>query len=191
MRNLELTQQLRQVERREKEVNKTLENTKSAMEAVIDQVDMLKRRHEILFKKREKKEAQNLWLINQKAAKFGEDLLLLKQVIEDTEEAVTELTQKICELEEKIRACEDEAGEMKSHLQMQQREKDQLQFEMSKIEKEKNSLESTLKEKRRHYQEEIQRLIAENKRQEVGHTATRKAHIVASMLCCVWSAGHD
>jgi len=163
----EISQQLAHLQKKEKEVNQSLEDTKSSLGTVKDQIDGLKLQQQSLIKKREKKQSRKIWLLKQKALKSGEDLFQVEQLIEEIEESVTELSEKIDELEEKMKALEKETEQTKTQLLKQKREKDELQQKLAELEKQKDSLETTLEEDRGRFQTKLESMMSELRLQEV------------------------
>ena len=136
------------------------------------QINELKSEQDILIKKRENKRSSMRWLQRQKTSKFEEELAQIDQMIKDLEETVSELSTQIDELEEMINAKNKQVQQISTQLIQKEKEREQLKTEMDKILKEKTDIESELKEERRLFEREMQRMMYELKSSEVGKNAT-------------------
>ena len=159
--------QLDELKKEETKVIESLEQTKSSLGSAKVKIDELKCEQQTLIEKREKKQSSKTWLIWQKSNTFGEDLIMLNQVIKDTEEAVDELSQKIDELEEAIMTHNKQAEQFKSEQLLREKERKELKIKIDEIQKDKEDLDSQLKEDRRKFENEMQRMLIELKLSEV------------------------
>lgn len=169
-RNSDLNDKLGGLKEEEKRVNKTLQDVKLSLTSVQIPINELKNMQNILIKKRENKQSSMRWLLRQKSSKFGEELAQINQIINDIEETISELSTQIDGLEEKISAQNKQVKQMSAQLILKEKEKEQLKTEMDKILKEKTDFESELKEDRRLFESEMQRMMYELvSRHEVGN----------------------
>ena len=121
------------------------------------------------------------WLQRQKNSKFEEELAQIDQMIKDLEETVSELSTQIDELEEMINAQNKQVQQISTQLIQKEKEREQLKTEMDKILKEKTDIESELKEERRLFEREMQRMMYELESSEVGKNITLYSfnHVIA------------
>ena len=161
--------QLDELKKEENKVMESLEQTKSSLGTAKVKIDELKCKQQGLIEKREKKQSSKKWLIWQKSNTFGfgEDLIKLNQVIEDTEEAVDELSQKIDKLEETIMSHNKQVEHFKFEQQQSEEEIKELKLKIDEIQKEKEDFDCQLKEDRRKFENEMQKMLTELKLSEV------------------------
>ena len=159
--------QLDKLKKEETKVMESLEQTKSSLGSAKVKIDELKCEQQALIEKREKKASSKTWLIWQKSYTFGEDLIKLNQVIKETEEAVDELSQKIDELEETIMTHNKQAEQFKNEQLLREKERKELKMKIDEIQKDKEDLDCQLKEDRRKFENEMQRILIKLKLSEV------------------------
>ena len=159
--------QLDELKKEENKVMESLEQTKSSLGSAKVKIDELKCERQSLIEKREKKQSSKKWLIWQKSNTFGEDLIKLNQVIKDTEEAVDELSQKIDKLEKTIMSHNKQVEQFKFEQQQSEEEIKKLKLKIDEIQKEREDFDCKLKEDRRKFENEMQKMLAELKLSEV------------------------
>ena len=167
-----LTQSQMELQRSKKSVDKALEDTKSKLKQLNENVNKLKIQLEDLAAQRKRKQTHRCLIQRESKHYSGQDLILLNELIEDIEMKIKELTEQMNELEKKIADQESTKKQLSDELVEKKSERDKLLRELESLKSEIASANEKLEKNRMGHIEEINRI-------------RKKAEVSNFSYCCV------